>query len=112
MFYPSQSKTFQKIYIHNIVPRCDIYPTDPVIGSILLLSIVYNAPRFFDSTITYREDYSLSRVNDTGNPLVDQQLVKVMNQRYQMKFKKYQKCDLLKFLLRFCIFSHVWPFYE
>ena len=60
--------------------RRDVYPTDPVIGSIVLLSIVYNVPRFFDSTIDYREDYSLARVNDTGNPLVDQQLVKVKNE--------------------------------
>ena len=59
------------------INRCDIYPTDPVIGCILLLSLVYNAPRFFEYTIDYREDYSLARINDTGNPLVDQQLVKV-----------------------------------
>jgi hypothetical protein len=65
---------------HFFFDRCDIYPTDPVIGIILLFSIVYNSPRFFDSTIDFREDYSLARVNNTGIPMVDQQLVTVNKQ--------------------------------
>lgn len=56
------------------------YPTDPVILAIFISSVIYNLPRFFDTTLDYLEITKLKKINNTGDPLNDMMIVKVRKQ--------------------------------
>ena len=59
------------------------YPTDAVMLTILILGLLYNLPRVFETTVTYNSMRSMRKINNTGVLLLDYAVVTV---RLQIPF--------------------------
>ena len=53
------------------------YPTNRVMLIILLLSSLYNSPRFFETAVETVYDAQLEQINNTGDLIMDYVLVNV-----------------------------------
>ena len=71
------------------------YPLLKVVLSILIFSVCFNLPRFFEMRFNLHEESSLRKVNDTGQLHLDHALVTVSTVKSRFNESQFNKVSIL-----------------